>query len=65
MSGGESGTDRKKMLLNINDVADIIGVSRQTVYNMIYREGLPSIHVRGIRRIHPDSLNDWLKAREK
>ena len=53
------------LLLSVQDVAIQMGVCRQTVYSYIYREGLPSILVGGVRRIHPDSLRDWLKAREK
>ena len=51
-------------LLSVSDVAVRLGVCRQTVYTYIYHEGLPSIKVRGIRRIHPDLLYDWLKERE-
>ena len=63
--------DRKRvhlvqpMLLSIADVAVQLGVCRQTVYTYIYHEGLPSIKVRGMRRVHPDSLIDWLKKREQ
>jgi excisionase family DNA binding protein len=53
------------MLLSIADVAVQLGVCRQTVYTYIYHEGLPSIKVRGMRRVHPDSLIDWLKKREQ
>jgi excisionase family DNA binding protein len=52
-------------LLSVSDVAVQLGVCRQTVYNLIYREGLPSIQVGGMRRIHPESLNHWLREREK
>ena len=52
-------------MLSVAEVATIIGVSRQTVYTYIYREGLPSIKVRGIRRVHPDSLHSWLREREQ
>jgi excisionase family DNA binding protein len=52
------------LLLSIAEVAGQLGVCRQTVYTYIYREGLPSIKVRGIRRVHPDSLHAWLKERE-
>jgi excisionase family DNA binding protein len=52
------------LLLSIVDVAVQLGVCRQTVYTYIYHEGLPSIKVRGIRRVHPDSLHAWLKERE-
>jgi excisionase family DNA binding protein len=51
-------------LLSVSDVAARLGVCRQTVYTYIYHEGLPSIKVRGIRRVHPDSLYHWLKERE-
>jgi excisionase family DNA binding protein len=53
------------LLLSVQDVAIQMGVCRQTVYSYIYREGLPSIVVGGVRRIHPDSLREWLKAHEK
>jgi excisionase family DNA binding protein len=52
------------LLLSIADVAIQLGVCRQTVYNFIYREGLPTVLVGRIRRVHPDSLEDWIKARE-
>ena len=53
------------VLLTIPDVAVQLGVCRQTVYNLIYREGLPSILVGRIRRVHPDSLQSWLKRCEQ
>ena len=62
---------RKKMstvqplLLSVADVAILLGVCRNTVYSYIYCEGLPSIVVRGVRRVHPDSLQQWLKAHEQ
>jgi excisionase family DNA binding protein len=53
------------LLLTVADVAVQLGVCRQTVYNFIYWEELPTIKVRGMRRVHPDSLNAWLKEREQ
>lgn len=53
------------LLLSIADVAIQMGVCRQTVYNFIYREGLPSIRVGSMRRVHPESLHAWLKEREQ
>jgi len=54
----------RPLLLSVADVAIQLGVCRQTVYNFIYREGLPSILVGRIRRVHPDSSEDWLRERE-
>ncbi len=53
------------LLLSVSDVAIQLGVCRQTVYNFIYWEQLPTIKVRGMRRVHPDSLHAWLKEREQ
>ncbi|GLV57517.1 hypothetical protein KDH_43530 [Dictyobacter sp. S3.2.2.5] len=61
--GGVAPT--QKFLLSVADVAVHLGVCRQTVYNYIYLEGLPSIKVRGMRRVSPDSLHAWLKEREQ
>ena len=52
------------LLLSVADVAIQLGVCRQTVYNYIYQEGLPSMLLRGVRRVHPDSLQKWLKSHE-
>ena len=52
-------------LLSVADVAIQLGVCRTTVYRYIYDEGLPSMLLRGVRRIHPDSLQTWLKQQEE
>ena len=55
----------QQMLLSVADVAIQLGICRQTVYNYIYHEGLPSIVIRGIRRIDPNSLQSWLRQHEQ
>ena len=65
MSQGKSVSMVQPLLLSMADVATRLGVCRQTVYTYVYCEGLPSIKVRGIRRVHPDSLESWLKERER
>ena len=47
--------------LTIIEVAIILGVCRQTIYNMIEREGLPTITIGGVKRIDPQALDQWLK----
>ena len=64
MASRKKQSAAQPLLLSIADVAVQLGVCRQTVYNFIYREGMPSILVGRIRRVHPDSLEDWLKERE-
>ncbi len=65
MEEREGGSKAQKLLLSVADVAYHLGVCRQTVYNYIYFEGMPSIKMRGVRRVHLDSLNKWLKEREQ
>ena len=55
----------KPLLLSVADVAIMLGVCRTTVYTYIYTEGLPSLLVAGTRRIHPDSLETWIKNHER
>jgi len=65
MAGKKRQTMAQPLLLSIADVAVQLGVCRQTIYAYIYHEGLPSIKVRGMRRVHPDSLRRWLAERER
>jgi len=53
------------LLLSVADVAIQLGVCRTTVYKYIYYERLPSMLLRGVRRVHPDSLQKWLKSHEE
>lgn len=52
-------------LLTIPEVAIQLGVCRATVYNLISRDGLPSVLVGSARRVHPHSLQEWLKRCEQ
>ncbi len=52
------------LLLTIPDVAIKLGVCRATVYYLMYRKGLPSMTLGSVRRVHPDSLEKWLKEQE-
>ncbi len=64
MSRRRQVTTAQPLLLTIPDVAVTLGVCRATVYNLIYRKGLPTISFGSVRRVHPDSLREWLKQQE-
>lgn len=53
------------LLLTIPDVAVRLGVCRATVYNLISRDSLPYVMLGGARRVHPDSLDKWLRQHEQ
>jgi excisionase family DNA binding protein len=65
MARRKSAVVSQPLLLSVADVAVQLGVCRQTVYNLIYHEGLPSMVVGRLRRIDPESLRRWLKERER
>jgi excisionase family DNA binding protein len=65
MSRHKKISTAQPLLLSVADVAIQLGVCRRTVYRYIYDEGLPSMLLRGTRRIHPDSLQTWLKQQEQ
>jgi excisionase family DNA binding protein len=47
-------------LLKVEDVADILGVSRVKVY-LLLRNGLPSVKIDGARRFQPDKVQAWIE----
>ena len=65
MPRGKKVPTAQPLLLTVSDVAIQLGVCRTTVYKYIYHEGLPSMLLRGVRRVHPDSLHQWLKSHEE
>lgn len=51
------------LLLSVYEVAELLGVSRHTVWDQVYRGELPSLHI-GARRLIPrDELLATLKVR--
>jgi excisionase family DNA binding protein len=49
-----------KKLLKVEDVADILGVSKVKVY-LLLRNGLPSVKIDGARRFQPEKLQAWIE----
>jgi excisionase family DNA binding protein len=47
-------------LLKVEEVADILGVSRVKVY-LLLRNGLPSVKIDGARRFQPDKVQAWIE----
>jgi excisionase family DNA binding protein len=49
-----------KKLLKVEEVADILGVSRVKVY-LLLRNDLPSVKIDGARRFQPDKVQAWIE----
>ena len=55
-----NGGNTEPWLLRVEEVADLLGVSRSTIYNLINTEQLPTVRIAGCRRIPVDQLRVWL-----
>ena len=52
--------EKMPFTLNANQVAEILGVARNTAYTLMYSEGFPTLHV-GRRLLVPkDKLLQWM-----
>ena len=53
------------LLLDIPQVARMLGLGRTKVYALIATEGLPAIKFGRVLRVRPTSLQQWLDRREQ
>jgi len=51
---------REPWLLRVEEAAELVGVSRSFLYNLISSGQLPSVRIGGCRRIWADQLREWL-----
>ena len=53
--------DELPLALNAQQVAEVLGISKAGAYNMMRREGFPTLHV-GMRMVVPkDRLIRWIE----
>ena len=64
MARRKKASTAQPLLLSVADVAIMLGVCRQTVYNYMANEGLPSVRISGKRSIHREELDRWIKAHQ-
>ena len=56
----------EKLLLRMTEVAELLGVSRSTVYAMASAGELPGVvRIRGGIRVSNEALKDWLARQQK
>lgn len=51
----------EKLALTVNEAAELLGVSRCTVYNLIHRADFPTLKVGGRRLISRALLARWVE----
>ncbi|MBQ4040927.1 MAG: helix-turn-helix domain-containing protein [Oscillospiraceae bacterium] len=53
------------VILSVNDVADILGLSRAYAYNLFHTEGFPTIHIGKRMMVRKEKFFEWLLAQEQ
>ncbi|MBR1456218.1 MAG: helix-turn-helix domain-containing protein [Oscillospiraceae bacterium] len=56
---------QEKVALNVSEAAELLGLSRTTVYELIHREDFPAFKI-GARTVIPrKKLEEWANSQEK
>lgn len=50
-----------KLALSVTEAAQVLGVSRQTMYSLIHRADFPSFQMGGRRLISTEGLREWVR----
>jgi excisionase family DNA binding protein len=53
----------ERLLLRIDEVAALIGVSRTTAYSLVNKGEIPSVRIGGLLRIPNDALRQLIEER--
>jgi excisionase family DNA binding protein len=49
------------MLLTVREVAEILGISRSTVYELLYARRFPSVRIGNCRRVQRSDLETFVR----
>lgn len=55
----------ERKLLKLCEVSQILGIGRSMAYELIARGELPSVRIGRCIRVSSESLDEWVKEREK
>lgn len=56
---------KRKRLLNIEELADYLGLKRQTIYNWLHQKKFSGIKIGGVWRFDKREINKWLKSKQR
>ncbi|ADG75630.1 DNA binding domain protein, excisionase family [Cellulomonas flavigena DSM 20109] len=62
MSEGQGGPQRRVRFLTVVEVADLMRVSRMTVYRLVHAGELPAVRVGRSFRVPQDALDAYLRS---
>lgn len=62
MSGEQGAPQARVRFLTVNEVADLMRVSRMTVYRLVHAGELPAVRVGRSFRVPQDALDAYLRS---
>lgn len=51
-----------ELTYNVTEAAEALGVSRRTMYDLLHKEGFPTLKVGGRRLISRELLAEWVRV---
>ena len=51
----------EKLVYNVTEAAEALGISRRSMYNLLHQEGFPTLMVGGRRLISRELLAEWVR----
>jgi excisionase family DNA binding protein len=60
-AGAPSSGPGPTMLLTVREVAEILGISRSTVYELLYARRFPSVRIGNCRRVQRSDLETFVR----
>lgn len=55
----------EKLLLKPSEAAEVLGIGRSLMYELIARREIPSVRLGRCLRVSTESLQQWIREREK
>ncbi len=55
------GTDPRQLLLRVSEAAQVLGICRSTVYELLYAGRIPSVKIGNARRIRQSDLEAFVR----
>lgn len=51
----------EKLTLSVTEAAEALGISRRSMYELLHREGFPTLMIGGRRLISRELLAEWVR----
>jgi excisionase family DNA binding protein len=54
-------TEDLPIILNVEDIAEVLGISKQSAYELMKQKGFPVIKIGRLKRVNRDAFSRWME----